>query len=77
MLPYATLPSMHVAYCALATGLLATALPGAAPRRLGAAVVLAVAVSTLTLKEHVVLDVVTGLVLAQAGLWWWRREVPA
>jgi membrane-associated phospholipid phosphatase len=74
VLPYATLPSMHVAYCAVAAGLLAAVRPGRAVRIVGAVVVAAVALSTLTLKEHVILDALTGLLLAWGTLRWWRRE---
>lgn len=73
VLPYATLPSMHVAYCAVTAGLLGTFRPGRLVRSFAAAIVGLVAVATLTLKEHVVLDAVSGLTLAGLTLWWWRR----
>jgi PAP2 superfamily protein len=75
ILPYATLPSMHVAYCTVAAGLLSAARPGPWPRVGGVLVVALVLLSTLTLKEHVVLDAITGLVLALGTLAWWRQGV--
>jgi hypothetical protein len=48
-------------------------MPGRLPRIGGAAVVAAVTLATLALKEHVVLDAVTGLALGWATLRWWRR----
>lgn len=74
VLPYATLPSMHVAYCAVVAGLLAAVRPGRATRLVCAGVVTAVALATLTLKEHVLLDALAGLALAWSTLQWWRRH---
>jgi len=74
ILPYATLPSMHVAYCAFTAGVVSSVLPGRSMTALGMAVVLAVAVSTLTLREHVILDALTGLALATVTLWWWKKS---
>jgi membrane-associated phospholipid phosphatase len=73
VLPYATLPSMHVAYCTFAAGLLTATVRSRLLLAASVVVVTLVAVSTLTLKEHVVLDAVTGLALAFATLAWWQR----
>ena len=76
ILPYATLPSMHVAYCVFTAGVVSATFPGWFLALFGWVVVLAVAISTLTLREHVILDALTGLTLALATLWWWRRDLP-
>lgn len=73
VLPFATFPSMHVAYCSVAAGLLAAVMPGRVVRVGGGLVVALVALSTLTLKEHVLVDLLAGLALALAALAWWRR----
>lgn len=70
---WATLPSMHVALCTLTT-FLCLGVSRSRRARFGApAITLLVAVSTLTLKEHVVLDALTGMLLGSGvGYWWWR-----
>ncbi len=73
MLPYATLPSMHVAHVALAALVSGTVFPSAAVRLTGGFITVVVAASTLTLKEHVLLDAASGLALALATWQWWRR----
>ena len=75
ILPYATLPSMHVAHVAMAAIVAATVFPSLAVRVAGVASTLLVAVATLTLKEHLALDAVSGLALASAAGLWWRRGV--
>lgn len=73
ILPYATLPSMHVAHVAMAALLAGTVFPSRRVQASGWLAVVTVAVATLTLKEHVMLDAITGMALA-AGAWsWWRR----
>jgi membrane-associated phospholipid phosphatase len=72
--PFASLPSMHVAFTAL------TALFGVRAARgrrwlqwgfaLGAGLI---TISTITLKEHFLLDPVAGAVLAGGVFLWWRR----
>ena len=73
VLPYANLPSMHVAYCVLAAAFIATR----AHSRVVAAgawlVALLVSLATVTLKEHFFLDSVAGVLLALAAFAWWRR----
>ncbi|MFQ5890361.1 MAG: phosphatase PAP2 family protein [Gemmatimonadota bacterium] len=70
--PYASLPSMHVAYSVL------TACLGVAIARRGLLKVLHVVtamliiLSTLTLKEHFVLDSATGALLGMLAAGWWR-----
>jgi hypothetical protein len=73
MLPYATLPSMHVAHVALAGLVVGTVWPRSGVRVGGLVVTVAVAVATLTLKEHVLLDSIAGLALALVAWLWWRR----
>jgi hypothetical protein len=73
VMPYATLPSMHVAYCTFAAGLLAATVRSRLILAATVLVVTLVTLSTLTLKEHVVLDAVTGLALALVTLRWWHR----
>jgi len=72
VMPYATLPSMHVAYSTVIAGMTYRRYTRPAVGWALAAVVLAIAVATLTLKEHVVLDAITGLLLAWLALRWWR-----
>ena len=73
ILPYATLPSMHVAHVAMAALLAGTVFPSRRVQASGWLAVMTVALATLTLKEHVMLDAITGMALA-AGAWsWWRR----
>jgi len=75
VLPYANLPSMHVAYCVLAAAFIATR----ARSRLVAGgawlVALLVSLATVTLKEHFFLDAGAGVLLAFAVFAWWRRGV--
>jgi hypothetical protein len=72
VLPYANLPSMHVAYCVLAAAFLA----GWAQSRVVAAgawlVALLVSLASVTLKEHFFLDVVAGVLMALSAFAWWR-----
>jgi hypothetical protein len=74
VLPYATLPSMHVAFTAFAAGIRALTTGTSAAAAAGVLVTLLVAAGTVTLKEHVILDAVTGMVLAGAALTWWRHR---
>jgi hypothetical protein len=74
ILPYATLPSMHVAHVAMAALVAGTVFSAPRVRLTGAVLTLIVAASTLTLKEHVLLDAITGLLLALLAWAWWRRE---
>ncbi|HEY7504230.1 MAG TPA: phosphatase PAP2 family protein [Gemmatimonadales bacterium] len=71
VLPYANLPSMHVAFAVLAAAMYGSV----GDSRLGvlaaATGALAITVATLTLKEHYVLDAVAGVALALAAWWWW------
>jgi hypothetical protein len=77
VLPYATLPSMHVAYTVLVAAMIRSVSRAAPARRIALAVPVLVALATLTLKEHVVLDAVTGALLGGATFAWWaRRPVP-
>lgn len=77
ILPYATLPSMHVAHVAFATLVAGTISGRRTVLAIGLAGTLTVAVATLVLKEHLVLDALSGLVLAGVTWWWWRRPATA
>ena len=70
--PWACLPSMHMALSVLPAGIALTALRSR-PLKV-ASIVMAglITVSTLTMKEHYVLDAVTGLLLGLAAFAWWR-----
>jgi hypothetical protein len=72
ILPYATLPSMHVAHTALAAAVLGTVFRKSMARLAVSAGTVLVAAGTLLLKEHVVLDAVSGLALAAAAYATWR-----
>jgi hypothetical protein len=72
ILPYATLPSMHVAFCAFVAALVASRWPGRLVRAACFLLLALVVLGTLTLKEHVVLDAVTGLALGAIAARWWR-----
>jgi hypothetical protein len=73
ILPYATLPSMHVAHVALTALVAATVFPSPRVRGVGLFLAVAAAAATLTLKEHLLLDALSGLALATATWGWWRR----
>ncbi len=73
VLPYANLPSMHVTYGVLAAGFLHGVVRSRIVHHVAAVVAAGIVISTLTLKEHYVLDAVTGLGLALGATWWWQR----
>ena len=71
--PYACLPSMHVAYSVITGFMGAMIARSLGLRWFHILLAAAIAVSTLTLKEHYVADAVAGILLGLAGgLWWWR-----
>jgi len=71
--PYACLPSMHVAYSVITGFMGARVARSSGLRWFHVLLAGAIAVSTLTLKEHYVADAVSGIALGLAGgLWWWR-----
>lgn len=72
VLPYANLPSMHVAFATLTAAMLLSVVPTWGCRVASSAAALLITVGTLTLKEHFVLDAVGGVVLALAAWGWWR-----
>lgn len=75
ILPYATLPSMHVAHVALTAMVAGTVFSSFLVRGAGVLLILVAAVATLTLKEHLLLDAISGLALALATWHWWRRGI--
>ena len=73
--PYACLPSMHVAYSVITGFMGAMIVRSAGLRWFHILLPLAIAVSTLTLKEHYAADAVAGILLGLGGgLWWWWRS---
>jgi hypothetical protein len=72
VLPFANLPSMHVTYSVLAAGMLVEVTASRTMRWGAIAIAAAITVSTVTLKEHFVLDAISGLALALVALAWWR-----
>lgn len=73
VLPYANLPSMHVAFATLTAAILASVTVGFVGRVAAVTVAGAITTGTLTLKEHFVLDAAAGVLLAVAAWLWWRR----
>jgi membrane-associated phospholipid phosphatase len=71
--PFVCLPSMHVALVALTACLASAVSPTRRTRIAHGAVAVLVSLSTLTLKEHYVWDVVAGGFLAAAAFAVWRR----
>lgn len=62
-------PSLHVTYVVLSAGMIARCRPRA--RWFVWALGAAVAVSTLTTRQHWLGDALAGALLGAAGLWWW------
>ena len=75
ILPYATLPSMHVAHVTMTAMVAGTVFPSALIRGAGVVLILIAAAATLTLKEHLLLDAVSGMALALVTSHWWRRGI--
>jgi membrane-associated phospholipid phosphatase len=72
--PYACLPSMHVAYSVITGFMGAMIARSAGLRWFHILLAAAIAVSTLTLKEHYAADAVAGIALGLGGgLWWWMK----
>jgi len=74
---WATFPSMHVALCTLTLMVSRAVFPSSAARLVIAGVTLAVGVSSLTLKEHVIVDALGGALLGGTIGLWWRRHQPS
>lgn len=74
VLPYANLPSMHVAFATLTAAMLATVVLSRGWRLAATSAALLITVGTLTLKEHFVLDAVAGVLLALATWRWWHAS---
>jgi hypothetical protein len=77
VLPYANLPSMHVAFAVLAAAMYASVSDDRAHSLAAAAGATAITLATLTLKEHYVLDAVAGVALALATWLWWQSDTAA
>ena len=71
--PYACLPSMHVAYSAITGFMGALVVRSKGLRWFHILLAGAIAVSTLTLKEHYVADAVAGIALGVGGGLWWMK----
>lgn len=75
--PFVCFPSMHVALIVLSVLFAAAVFPLRWTRSLFAGFAVAVAISTLTLKEHYLVDVAAGALLAGVTFAVWRRGLPA
>ena len=75
ILPFATLPSMHVAHVTMTVMVAGTVFPSVRVRAAGLLLILVAAAATLTLKEHLLLDALAGIALAVATWDWWRRGI--
>jgi membrane-associated phospholipid phosphatase len=71
--PWTCFPSMHVALVVLGTGFAFSTTRSVLGRSALATLAIAIAASTLTLKEHYVMDVLVGTVLALIGYRLWFR----
>jgi len=69
--PFASLPSMHVTYSVFTACLGIAAARSRALKAGHVAIAALITVSTLTLKEHYVLDAATGGALGLGGMLWW------
>jgi membrane-associated phospholipid phosphatase len=69
--PYATFPSMHVALVTLVAAI-AFSVVSRLPRLTSTGAAIAIAISTITAKEHYVLDVLAGAALGLGGFVIWR-----
>jgi hypothetical protein len=74
IMPFATLPSMHVAHVTILALVTGTVLPQPSVRWLGGVATVLAALATLTLKEHFVLDAVSGLALGAAAWLGWSQS---
>lgn len=72
VLPYANLPSMHVAFAVLAASMYGSVSHAPVGRLVVAAGAVGITIATLTLKEHYLLDAVAGIALALGAWGWWR-----
>ncbi len=71
--PFVCLPSMHVALATLAAALSADVFRSPRARLLNGCAVAAIAISTVTLKEHYLLDVLAGVLFASVVYLGWKR----
>lgn len=72
--PYACLPSMHVALTVLPAAMALTVLRSPWLKGVSTLLAILITVSTVTLKEHYVLDAVTGVLLGLAAFAYWRAD---
>jgi len=74
MKPYANFPSMHVALALLPASLLFSITKNRWIRILSTAAVILISITTVTLKEHFVLDVFSGAALGFVSYLIWKRD---
>lgn len=74
---YAVFPSMHVALSVLPAGVALSTLRSVPVRAASTAGAVLISISTVTAREHSVLDVVAGALLGLACWWFWRAGVRA
>jgi membrane-associated phospholipid phosphatase len=74
--PFVCLPSMHVALATLTAALSADVFRSPRAKFLNGSVAIAISISTLTLKEHYLLDVIAGVLFAAVIYLGWRRWPP-
>jgi membrane-associated phospholipid phosphatase len=74
MKPYANFPSMHVALALLPALMLFSVTKNRWIRILSTAAVILISITTVTLKEHFVLDVFSGAALAFVSYLIWKRD---
>ena len=71
--PFVCLPSMHVALATLTAALSAAVFPSSRAKLMHGFTALAISISTVTLKEHYLLDVLAGGLFAGLVYLVWRR----
>jgi PAP2 superfamily. len=71
--PFVCLPSMHVALATLTAALSTAVFPSSRAKLINGSIAVAISISTLTLKEHYLLDVLAGGLFAGVVYLGWRR----
>ena len=70
--PFVCLPSMHVALATLTAALSTSVFPSSRAKLIHGSIAVAISISTVTLKEHYLLDVVAGGLFAGVVYLGWR-----